>query len=299
MLCGVCGVSGSGKSSLVIDTIGKALAPAKHTTSMAQERIKPGAHRAITGAPARALVIDQSRAGVGSPVGFLGLERTLRRLYARSAEARAGGYGEGFFSRTCTACRGSGARRIDMGFLPDVSTPCETCGGTGYPREAHGITVRGKSLPDLLSLTIEEVLELWADNESLARPLGMCREAGIGYLVLRQNHLSGGEAQRLKMTAELIGRPREDTLILLDEPTVGLHAEDVLRLVRLLDRMVDGGRSLIAIEHNPILLASCDWLVEMGPGGGPAGGRIIAQGTPSDIAKADTPTSPYLRELLG
>jgi excinuclease ABC subunit A len=295
----VCGVSGSGKSSLVIDTIGRALAPVKHTTSMAQERIKPGAHRAITGAPGRTIIIDQARAGILSPLAYLGLERILRKLYARSAEARAAGRGEAFFARTCTACRGSGARWIDMGFLPDVSTPCELCGGTGYPGEARAVAVRGKSLPELVSLTMDEVLDLWEDVESLARPLGLCREAGIGYLVLRQRRLSGGEAQRLKMTAELIGRPREDTLILLDEPTVGLHAEDVLRLVRLLDRMVDGGRSVIVIEHNPILLASCHWLVEMGPGGGPEGGRIIAEGTPSDIAKTGTPTSPFLKELLG
>jgi excinuclease ABC subunit A len=299
MLCGVCGVSGSGKSSLVIDTIGRALAPSKHTTSMAQERIKPGAHRAITGGPARTLVINQARAGIISPLGYLGLDLTLRRLYARSPAARAGGRGEGFFARTCTACRGSGARWIDMGFLPDVSTPCEICGGTGYPGETRTIALRGKSLPDLVSLTMDEVLDIWNDHESLARPLGLCRDAGIGYLVLRQNRLSGGEAQRLKMTAELIGRPREDTLILLDEPTVGLHSEDILRLVRLLARMVDGGRSVIVIEHNPVLLASCDWLLELGPGGGPDGGRIIAEGTPSDIVKAGTPTSPFLKELLG
>ncbi len=292
-LCGVCGVSGSGKSTLVIDTIGRALAPVKHTTSMAQERIKPGAHKSLAGAPARTVIVDQSRSGITTPLSYLGLDRVLRALYARAA-----GRGADFFSRACTACGGSGVIRTDMGFLPDVFTPCETCGGTGYPREAREIGVRGKSLPELISLTMDQILDLWEDHEPLAAPLRVCRDAGIGYLVLRQNRLSGGELQRLKMAAELILRSREDTLILLDEPTVGLHAEDVQRLIRLLDRLVEGGRSVIAIEHNPILLASCGWLVELGPGGGPEGGRVIAEGTPSDIAKAETPTSPYLKELL-
>jgi excinuclease ABC subunit A len=299
VLCGVCGVSGSGKSTLLIDTLGRALAPRKHTTSIAREPVEPGAHRAIIGAPRRTLIIDQARAGLGSPLAFLGLEPVFKRLYAKSGAARELGLDAAAFGRKCTACRGSGSQWIDMGFLPDVSVPCEPCRGTGYPREAREILLRGASLPQLVSRTIDEVYALWHDNEAVTRPLGLCRDAGIGYLTLNQKSLSGGEAQRLKMAGELMRKSGQDTLLLLDEPTVGLHAEDVLRLAAHLSRIVDGGWSVVVIEHNPILLSCCDWLIEMGPGGGPDGGRIIAEGAPREISGARTPTAPYIAEILG
>lgn len=304
-LVGICGVSGSGKSTLLIDTLGRALAPKKFTTSVAYEPIEPGPHDAIEGAPARTILVDQALAGVTSPAAFLKLTQPLRRLYAASDDANALGLGEEHLKRSCSACDGRGAIRIDMGFLPSVHTLCEACRGTGFLPEAWDVRLRGLALPEVFALTIDQVDELFGDVETLARPLAAARAVGLGYLVLRQprHALSGGEAQRLKIAKELArknpGRKtRTETLYILDEPTVGQHLEDVARLVGVLHRLVDEGHTVLVIEHHPHLLAACDWLVELGPGGGPDGGRIIATGTPETLASSNTPTAPYLREVL-
>jgi excinuclease ABC subunit A len=325
MLVGVCGVSGSGKSTLVMDTLGRALVPKKYTTSVAHEPVDPGEHDAIEGAPERALLIDQTRAGVTSPADFLGFNDDLIRLYAESEDARALGLEAGALGRHCSACGGSGVQRIDMGFLPDVHVPCETCRGTGFLPEAWQVRLGGKALPECFALTIDEVYERFGNEPALARPLAEARAVGLGYLVLRQPgySLSGGEAQRLKIAAELgrkdavrkdAGRKdagRKDagrilagrkapgeTLYILDEPTVGQHQEDVARLVGVLQRLVDAGHSVLVVEHHPHLLAACDWLIELGPGGGPRGGQVIAGGPPAQLAQGITPTAPYLREIL-
>jgi excinuclease ABC subunit A len=195
---------------------------------------------------------------------------------------------------------------LDMAFLPDVHLPCETCRGTGHLAEAWEVRVKGLALPEVYGLTLEEVYGLYGAGESLGRPLQAALEAGLGYLVLRQPGyaLSGGEAQRLKIARELARRPTAGTLYLMDEPTVGLHLEDVRRLAGVLERLVapagEGGEgnSVLLVEHHPHLLACCDWLVELGPGGGPQGGRVIAAGTPAELAGGDTPIAPYLREAL-
>jgi excinuclease ABC subunit A len=300
VLVGVCGVSGSGKSTLLIDTIGRTLAPKKQTTSVAYEPVAPGAHDAIEGAPGRALVVDQARAGVVSPAAFLDLERPLRALYAASADARSLGLDEKAFGRDCSACGGQGTIRTDMGFLPAIHTPCEVCRGTGYPAEAWEVRVHGISLPEAAALTIDEAHTLFGDEPALARPLAAAREVGLGYLVLRQpgHALSGGEAQRLKIARELCHKTTVPTLYLLDEPTVGQHLEDVARLTAVLHRLVDDGHTVAVIEHHPHLLAACDWLVELGPGGGPAGGQVIASAAPEKVAAGDTPITPYLRQIL-
>jgi excinuclease ABC subunit A len=188
-----------------------------------------------------------------------------------------------------------------MGFLPAVHTPCETCQGTGYLPEAWEVRLRGFALPELFSLTIDQVHALWDDEEKLARPLVAARDVGLGYLVLRQPGyaLSGGEAQRLKIAKELCRTAPTETLYILDEPSVGQHLEDVARLVGVLHRLVDAGHTVLVVEHHPHILAACDWLVEFGPGGGPDGGRVVAAGTPETIAAGDTPTAPYLGEVLG
>jgi excinuclease ABC subunit A len=300
-LTGICGVSGSGKSTLLIDTLGRALAPKKQTTSVAYEPMDPGEHQAIEGAPARTILVDQARAGVHSPASLLGLSRPLQSLYAASGAAQALGLDEKQLARRCSVCRGSGSIRLDMGFLPAVHTPCETCQGTGYLPEAWEVRLRGFALPELFSLTIDQVHALWDDEEKLARPLVAARDVGLGYLVLRQPGyaLSGGEAQRLKIAKELCRTAPTETLYILDEPSVGQHLEDVARLVGVLHRLVDAGHTVLVVEHHPHILAACDWLVEFGPGGGPDGGRVVAAGTPETIAAGDTPTAPYLGEVLG
>jgi excinuclease ABC subunit A len=300
VLTGLCGVSGSGKSTLLIDTVGRALAPKKHTTSVAHEPLEPGQYDNIEGAPHHVVLLDQAKKGVSSPLTFLNLAKPLLRLFAESAEAKELGLDEKKLSSRCSACRGGGTIRMDMGFLPDIYTPCETCQGTGYSREVWDVRLNGYSLPELNTLTLDEIYELYKDETTLKRNLEMARRVGLGYLVLRQPRfaLSGGEVQRLKIVKELCRKTSRDTLFVLDEPTVGQHLEDVDRLVSVLHRLVEMGHSVIVIEHHPHVLAACDWLIELGPGGGPDGGHIIANGTPESVAQGCTPTAPYLKEVL-
>ena len=300
ILAGVCGVSGSGKSTLVIDTLGRALVPKKQTTSVAYEPVEPGEHERIEGAPARALLVDQSRAGVSSPAAFLNLSGALRAIFAASPDAKALGLTQEQLAGRCSTCGGSGVIRMDMTFLPDVHAPCETCRGTGCLPEAWEVRLKGCSLPEVFGLTIDQVFELFGEDERLNRPLSAARQVGLGYLVLRQPGyaLSGGEAQRLKIAQELFRKPAAGSLYILDEPSVGQHLEDVQRLVGVLQGLVDAGGSVLVVEHHTHLLAACDWLVELGPGGGPAGGRVIACGTPQGLAEGKTPIASYLREVL-
>jgi excinuclease ABC subunit A len=300
VLAGVCGVSGSGKSTLVIDTLGRVLAPKKQTTSVAYEPVEPGVYEALTGAPGRVVLVDQARAGVVSPASFLGLDPLLRRLFAETGDARALGLQENTFTRSCSVCRGRGMERIDMGFLPAVYTPCETCRGTGFPAAAWEVRLNGLSLPELSGLTLEEVSALFEGEPDLARLLEPALAVGLGYLALNQpgHALSGGEAQRLKIAVELARRSRPGTLYILDEPTVGQHLADVHRLTGVLHRLVEDGASVLVVEHHPYLLAACDWLLEFGPHGGPQGGFVIAHGTPEAVASGSTPTAPYLEQAL-
>lgn len=304
VLVGICGVSGSGKSTLLIDTLGRALAPRKHTTSVAYEPIDPGAHDAIEGAPSRVWVLDQAKAGVTSPADYLGLTQALHRIFAETEDAQVLGLDARALGERCSACDGRGLTTLDMGFLPSVHVPCEPCRGTGYRAEAWGVHLNGVALPDVFGKTIDEVVTLLgerlAEEQGLARKLQAVQDVGLGYLVLRQPgySLSGGEAQRLKIADELSRSERAGTLYILDEPTVGQHLEDIGRLIGVLHRLVEAGNSAFVIEHHTLLLAACDWIIEFGPGGGPDGGRVIAQGTPEAVAAGATPTAPYLRKEL-
>jgi excinuclease ABC subunit A len=300
VLVGVCGVSGSGKSTLIADTLGRALAPKKHTTSVAYEPIDPGEHDSIEGAPARAVVVDQSKAGLGSPATYLDLARPLQSLYAASPDAQALGLGLEQLSARCSVCAGRGVLTLDMTFLPDVHIPCETCRGAGCIAEAWEVRLSGLALPEVFGLTVDEVYRLFGDDDRLRQPLQAARDVGLGYLALRQpgHALSGGEAQRLKIASELCRKTPAGTLYILDEPSVGQHLEDVLRLTGVLHRLVAEGGSVLMVEHHTHLLAACDWLVELGPVGGPGGGRVIANGAPEQVAAGNTPTAPYLREVL-
>lgn len=300
IVVGICGVSGSGKSTLLIDTVGRALSPKKHTTSVAYEPLTPGEHDGIEGPPERVIIVDQAKQGISSPVKFLNLKSPLITLYAHSEDAHALGIDESLLSTPCSACNGSGILTVDMGFLPDIHTPCETCKGTGFTPDAWDIRVNGYALPELLSLTIDEVYDLFRGNDRITRPLQAAQTVGLGYLVLQQPAftLSGGEAQRLKIARELCKKTRKETLYILDEPTLGQHLEDVQQLVSVLHRLVEEGHSVVIIEHHPHVLAACDWVIELGPGGGPHGGHIIASGPPERIAQGDTPTAPYIRNIL-
>jgi excinuclease ABC subunit A len=300
VLVGVCGLSGSGKSTLIIDILGRALAPKKHTTSVASEQIDPGQHHSIEGAPAKTVVIDQTKAGLVSPATFLNLDRPLRLFFAGGEDAAAKGITEKELRRSCSSCSGRGINRIDMGFLPPVYSACESCRGTGYLPDAWAVCRRGCSLPELGSMTLDELFEIFGDVKGLSGPLSAAKAVGVGYLVLQQSgrSLSGGEAQRLKIAGEMKKKTSPQTLYLLDEPTVGQHLEDVLRLNQVLHRLIDAGHGALVVEHHPHLLASCDWLIELGPEGGPGGGRVIAAGTPEQLSMLGTPTAPYLREVL-
>jgi excinuclease ABC subunit A len=301
VLVGICGVSGSGKSTLIHDTLARILAPVKQTTSVAYEPISPEPYQRLEGAPAETQIVDQTRAGLHSPASFLGIEKALRKIFAGSSEAVSLGLDEDCFKRTCSACNGTGRERIEMGFLPDIFETCETCGGSGYPPEAGGVHLHGLTLPEILDKPMEEVREVFKDEEGLTRLMDPALQVGLGYLILGQpgRTLSGGEAQRLKIAGELLKRSRHDSLYILDEPSLGQHLADVQRLIGVLRLLVDEGGSVLVVEHHPHILAACDWLIELGPGGGPAGGEIIAEGTPESMAAGSTPTAPYLRDILG
>ncbi|RDE15974.1 MAG: hypothetical protein C4K47_02195 [Candidatus Thorarchaeota archaeon] len=300
MLVGVCGVSGSGKSTIMVDTIGRALAPKHITTSVAYEPMQPGAHDSIEGAPQRTIVLDQTREHIINPGQFLDVIGPLTSLYAESNDAKALGLSEDDLTRRCSVCDGRGIVRTDMGFLPDAITPCETCAGTGRSKESWDVHVNGIPFPELGQLTVDRVSELFGESEVIRRKLKGARDLGLGYLVLHQpgQTLSGGECQRLKIAKELSQNVSSSTMYILDEPTVGLHIQDVDRLIRALRKVVDGGNTVVVIEHHPNVLSACDWLIELGPGAGPEGGRVIASGTPEVVARSGTATAPYLKEVL-
>ncbi len=298
---GVCGISGAGKSSLVADTIGLALAPPAMTTGVAwRDRVEAGACDAIEGAPARVVVCDQSRAAITSAGSHLGIVDALRTAYAASDAAVSAGLSRRDLSQGCDACKGRGSWSERMSFLPPVVQACEACRGTGYRLEAASLVLRGRSLAEAERLTLQELSGEWGDVPAIGRACDAALRLGLGYLAVRQPgwSLSGGEAQRLKLAKELARKASVPTMYLLDEPTVGLHAVDVARLVQALDEVVGAGHSVLVAEHDPQLLASCDWLIELGPGGGPDGGLVIFEGTPEELAGASTPTAPYVLEAL-
>ncbi|MFW9939499.1 MAG: ATP-binding cassette domain-containing protein [Candidatus Thorarchaeota archaeon] len=300
LLVGLCGVSGSGKSTLLIDTIGRALAPKKHTTSMAQEPMEPGKHDKIEGALSQTIIIDQTRKNITTPMNFLGLRKNFYKIFAESEDALSSGLTEKDLYKSCTACKGRGKIKTNLGFLPNIYDTCEICNGTGYSLDAWKVKVNGITLPELNELTIDEVFELFKEKENVEKKLRIVKEVGLGYLVLNQSAytLSGGEAQRLKIAKELNRKNVKKTMYILDEPTVGQHMEDISRLIKVLQRLVENGHTVVVIEHHPHFLAACDWIIELGPEGGENGGNQIYSGTPEMMAKSKTPTAPYIKEVL-
>ncbi len=299
-IVGICGISGSGKSTLLIDTLGRALIPKNHTTSVSREPIKPGIYDKIEGTLPQTIIIDQTKKKIGSPLKFLGLEQNFVKIYAETEDCKFLNLSEKDLTKKCSICNGKGYTKIDMKFLPDIIEICDVCKGSGLQAKAHKIYYKDISYSELNNLSIKKVFDLFKDNVTIANKLKNAIKVGLGYLQLNQpaRTLSGGEAQRLKIVKELGKKTKKNTLYILDEPTIGQHLEDVSKLIDVLHLLVENGHTVVIIEHHPYILAACDWLIEMGPGAGPEGGRVIAKGPPEHIAKGLTPTAKYIKEVL-
>lgn len=302
----VTGVSGSGKSSLVIDILGKALS--KHFYRAKEE---PGEHKEIKGISNidKVIAINQSPIGRtprSSPATYTGVFTLIRDLFADLPEARMNNYDAGKFSFNvkgggrCEACAGEGYMRIPMQFLADVYVQCNECDGARYNKEALEVHYRNKNIADVLNMTVDEARAFFSDVSNIADKLNILREVGLGYMHLGQpaTNLSGGEAQRVKLATELSRSSTGRTLYILDEPTTGLHFEDIKHLLQVLNRLVSKGNTVVIIEHNLEIIACSDWIIDMGPGGGRHGGRLVAQGTPKEVMKAkDSWTGKYLKTI--
>jgi excinuclease ABC subunit A len=303
----VTGVSGSGKSSLVNDILASVLA-----NKLNGARIVPGRHRSISGLEHldKVVRVDQSPIGRtprSNPATYTGVFDHVRKLFAETTEAKVRGYLPGRFSFNvkggrCEACHGDGTIKIEMNFLPDVYVPCEICHGARYNRETLEVHFKGKSIADVLDMSIEEGADFFAGLPSIARHLRTLVDVGLGYVRLGQSAptLSGGEAQRVKLASELQKRSTGRTIYVLDEPTTGLHFEDTRKLLGVLGRLVDQGNSVVVIEHNLDVIKTADWVIDLGPEGGTGGGRIVAEGTPEEIADVpESHTGRFLKDVLG
>ena len=324
----VTGVSGSGKSTLARDVLlanAAAAVTQRSTFAGRQAWDNEGARPAWTGCSKllgsetvdRVLEVDQTPIGKtprSCPATYIGFWDTVRKLFADTLEAKARGYGPGRFSFNtgegrCPGCEGQGMRTIEMSFLPDVKVPCEVCHGARFNPETLAVTWKGRNIGDVLQMAVDEAVEFFASMPAISHPLQLLKDVGLGYLTLGQPSptLSGGEAQRIKLVTELskvrddIGRRGQKaphTLYVLDEPTVGLHMADVEKLIRVLHRLVDGGHSVIVIEHDLDVMAEADWIIDLGPEGGNGGGRIVAAATPEDVVRLGTHTGKMLGPVL-
>jgi excinuclease ABC subunit A len=287
----VTGVSGSGKSTLVNEVLYKAVANRLH-----RAKLRPGSHRRITGLDQvdKIINIDQSPIGRtprSNPATYTGVFDAIRDLFSKTQESRARGYKPGRFSFNvkggrCEVCRGDGQIKIEMHFLPDVYVPCEQCDGKRYNRETLDVHFKGKSIADVLNMSVEEAVDFFRHIPKIRRKMQALHDVGLDYIRLGQpaTTLSGGEAQRVKLATELAKVATGRTLYILDEPTTGLHFADVQRLLEMLQRLVDQGNSVVVIEHNIDVIKVADRIIDLGPEGGEEGGKIVAAGTPEDVA---------------
>ena len=302
----VTGVSGSGKSTLINEILYKTIA---HEMNRAKE--KPGAHKGITGLDQIDKVIDIDQSPIGrtprsNPATYTGVFDDIRDVFASTNEAKLRGYKKGRFSFNikggrCEACRGDGIIKIEMHFLPDVYVPCEVCHGKRYNRETLEVKYKGKTISDVLEMTVEEGLEFFEKIPKISRKLQTIADVGLTYMRLGQpaTELSGGEAQRVKLASELHKRSTGKTIYILDEPTTGLHVHDIARLLKVLQRLVDNGDTVLVIEHNLDVIKTADYLIDLGPEGGDGGGMIVATGTPEDIVQVkESYTGHYLAPVL-
>lgn len=302
----VTGVSGSGKSSLVNEVLKKTL-----LRDLNRARMRPGEHDEILGIDKLDKIIDIDQSPIGrtprsNPATYTGLFDLIRDVFAQTPDAKMRGYTNGRFSFNvkggrCEACRGDGILKIEMHFLPDIYVPCEVCGGKRYNRETLEVKYKGKTIADVLDMTVEEALKFFAPLPKLARKLQTLYDVGLGYIRLGQSSttLSGGEAQRVKLATELARRDTGRTLYVLDEPTTGLHTDDVKRLIAILQRLCDGGSTVVVIEHNLDVIKTADYIIDLGPEGGDMGGTIVCTGTPEQVAQnKKSYTGIYLKPML-
>ncbi|MGA8942216.1 MAG: excinuclease ABC subunit UvrA [Thermoactinomyces sp.] len=302
----VTGVSGSGKSTLVNEILLKALA-----RKLGKAKALPGKHKKIEGIEHLDKIINIDQSPIGrtprsNPATYTGVFDDIREVFATTQEARVRGYKKGRFSFNvkggrCEACRGDGIIKIEMHFLPDVYVPCEQCKGKRYNRETLEIKYKGKNVSDVLDMTVEEALEFFANIPRIKRKLQTLNDVGLGYMKLGQpaTTLSGGEAQRVKLASELYKRSRGRTLYLLDEPTTGLHIDDIARLLKVLERLVENGDTVVVIEHNLDVIKTADYVIDLGPEGGVGGGTVVAKGTPEEVARTKgSYTGQFLAPIL-
>ena len=302
----VTGVSGSGKSSLTIDTL--YAAAARHLNGA---RILAGAHQKVTGLEQLDKVIDIDQSPIGrtprsNPATYTGAFTQIRDWFAGLPESQARGYKPGRFSFNvkggrCEACQGDGLIKIEMHFLPDVYVTCDVCHGARYNRETLEVKFKGRSIADVLDMTVEDAADFFKAVPGIRDKMEMLKEVGLGYVKVGQpaTTLSGGEAQRVKLSKELSRRATGSTLYILDEPTTGLHFEDVRKLLEVLHRLADHGNTVVVIEHNLDVIKTADWVIDLGPGGGVNGGRVVVEGTPETVAASpDSFTGQYLKPML-
>ena len=302
----ITGVSGSGKSTLVNDILYTSLA-----NKLNGAKQVPGRHKKVDGLEHLDKVIHVDQSPIGrtprsNPATYTGVFDHIRKLFAETNEAKVRGYTPGRFSFNvkggrCEACSGDGTLKIEMNFLPDVYVPCETCQGKRYNRETLEVHYKGKTISDVLEMPVEEAAEFFAAFTPIARHLNTLVDVGLGYIRLGQpaTTLSGGEAQRVKLAAELQKRSNGRSIYVLDEPTTGLHFEDIRKLLTVLQSLVDKGNTVITIEHNLDVIKCADWIIDMGPEGGDGGGTVIAEGTPEDVAQVEeSHTGRFIKELL-
>ena len=300
------GVSGSGKSSLVNEILYKRLA-----RDLNRARVIPGRHTEIRGLEQLDKVINIDQSPIGrtprsNPATYTGVFDQIRDLFAATADAKARGYKKGRFSFNvkggrCEACSGDGILKIEMHFLPDVYVPCEVCKGKRYNRETLEVKYKGKSIYDVLNMTVEEAMEFFKHIPSIYRKIETLNDVGLSYIRLGQpsTELSGGEAQRVKLATELSRRSTGKTVYILDEPTTGLHFADVHKLIEILHRLAESGNTVIVIEHNLDVIKTADYIIDIGPEGGDRGGTVIAQGTPEEVAESPISyTGKYVKRYL-
>jgi excinuclease ABC subunit A len=302
----VTGVSGSGKSTLVEEILYRSLA-----RKLYRSKLSPGAHDGLDGSEQIDKVIDVDQSPIGrtprsNPATYTGLFTPIRQLYAQLPESRIRGYSQGRFSFNvkggrCEACRGDGLVKIEMHFLPDVYIQCAVCRSRGYNRETLEVLYKGKSIADVLEMTVDEALEFFDAVPTVKRRLRTLSQVGLGYIALGQSAttLSGGEAQRVKLATELAKKSTGRTLYILDEPTTGLHFEDIRLLLQVLHRLVDKGNTVVVIEHQLDVIKNADWILDLGPEGGEEGGTVVARGTPEEVSRVRVSyTGRHLRDVL-